>query len=58
MSPDLEARVIQALKDAKPLLYHWTAQVVTCKDCCKVAEETAPFMAGLNSLLKELGVER
>jgi hypothetical protein len=58
MDADLEKRVTQFLKDAKILLYSWTNQVVTCEGCKKLAEETTPLMAGLNTLLKELRVEK
>jgi hypothetical protein len=58
MTDDLEARIIQTLKDGKALLYHWQKTIGPCPDCQKLTEETSPYMAGLNSLLKELGVEK
>jgi hypothetical protein len=58
MNAELEKRVVQFLKDVKPLLYHWNQQVSNCGDCKKLAEETAPMVAGLNGLLKELSIER
>ena len=58
MGPDLEARIIQTLKDGKALLYHWQKTTGPCPDCQKLTEESAPFLAGLNTLLKELGVEK
>jgi len=57
MDVELEKRVVQTLRDAKKLLSHWTNQVNLCETCSKLSEETAPFVAGLNSLLKDLGLK-
>lgn len=49
-------RIVQHLRDAKALIYHWQVTTDGCKDCAmKLASETAPFVAGLNALLKEVG---
>ena len=57
MEAELEKRVVQTLRDAKKLLAHWTDRANLCETCSKLSEETAPFVAGLNSLLKDLGTK-
>lgn len=52
---DLLRRTAQYLKDAKALLYSWQSKVEACADCKSLVSETAPFMKGLNGLLKEYG---
>jgi len=55
---DLLRRVATLLADGKKLIYEWQKTVTACEDCKHLEAETAPYMAGLNSLLKELGLNK
>lgn len=53
---DLLRRSANTLRDGKMLLYHWQKTTDACDDCRKLKDEIAPFIAGINNMLKELGV--
>lgn len=53
---DLLRRLKSFLVDSKACLYHWQKTTDDCADCRVLKNDVAPFIAGINSFLKELGI--
>lgn len=54
VSEDLLNRIKQAMRDGVILLGAWNAHAHSCPNCGKLRSDTAPYLKGLQSLVKEL----